>query len=85
MMNKNTKIIRDYQNRHHRSQRYLKSNHPLKGLRVLKGYTQEEMAKKAKISIRAYQTYEQKIRIPNVEVAIRIAKILNTTCETIWG
>lgn len=56
----------------------------LKDMRLQKGYTQEELAKKAGIAVMSYYRYEYGERVPNTRTAIRIAKILNTTVEELW-
>ena len=56
----------------------------LKKIRTEKGYTQSEVAKKAKISERAYQNYELGERIPNVQIAQQIANVLHTTVEELF-
>ena len=43
-----------------------------------------QIAKKAKISIRAYQNYEAKERVPNATTAKLIAKTLNSTVEELF-
>ncbi len=40
------------------------------------GLTQSEVARRARISDRAYQNYESGERIPQADVAIRIADVL---------
>lgn len=46
--------------------------------------TQEEVAKKARIPRRVYQSYELGARTPNVFAAIRIAKVLECNIEDIF-
>lgn len=50
-----------------------------------RGLTQSQVAEKAGISVAAYQCYEYGSRKPGVETAIRIAKILNSTVEKLFG
>ena len=57
----------------------------LKELRVDKGFTQRDLARMAGISERGYQLYEHGERIPDAQVAVRIAKALHTTVEQLWG
>lgn len=45
------------------------------------GYTQEQVAEKAGISLRAYKMYESGERIPRADVMARIAKVLRTSVE----
>lgn len=46
--------------------------------------TQLEIAKIAKIKERSYQYIEANERTPNVKLAIRIAKALNSTVEELF-
>lgn len=59
----------------------LESEQVMKNIRLVetrekRGLTQVEVAKKAKITDRAYQNYEAGERIPRADVAIRIADAL---------
>lgn len=56
----------------------------LKERREAHGLTQMEIAKKAGISWRAYQTYEAGNRIPKADIAKLIAKALNSTVEELF-
>ena len=56
----------------------------LKKTRQLKNSTQKKVSSNAKITERAYQSYEYGDREPKVRTAIRIAKALNTTVEELW-
>ena len=56
----------------------------LKERREAHGLTQMEIAKKAGISWRAYQTYEAGSRIPKADIAKLIAKALNSTVEELF-
>lgn len=47
--------------------------------------TQVETAKRAEITVRAYQKYENEGQTPNAKVAIRIAKALASTVENLFG
>ncbi len=49
------------------------------------GLTQAEVAKKAGITTRAYQIYESGERIPRADVAVKIAKIVKSTVEKLFG
>lgn len=53
----------------------------LKSVRVKMGLTQVQVATKAHLSERGYQYIEAGNRIPNVYLAIGIAKALNVTVE----
>ena len=57
----------------------------LKEAREKTSLTQEQVAKKARISIRAYKMYESGERIPRADVAARIAKIIKSTVEKLYG
>ena len=48
------------------------------------GFTQVEVAEKARITTRQYQRYERGERIPNAATAILIAKALNSTVEELF-
>ena len=48
------------------------------------GLTQVEVAKKAGVSERAYQSYEAGKRQPNVQTAKLIAKVLKSTVEKLF-
>ena len=59
-------------------------NIKLKNAREKIGLTQLEVAEKAKISTSAYQNYEAGRRLPNVQTAKLIARILNSKVEDIF-
>lgn len=59
-------------------------NKQLKNLRAKLGLTQVEIANKTKIAKRTYQYIEANERTPNVKLAIRIAKALNSTVEELF-
>ncbi len=46
--------------------------------------TQKEVAIKVGISERQYQYYESGARVPSAITAVKIAKSLNTTVETLY-
>lgn len=56
----------------------------LKKVRKKTGLMQSTVAKKAKISLRAYQYYESGERIPDVQIAKLIARALNSTVEELF-
>lgn len=56
----------------------------IKLVREQRGFTQVQVANKARISERGYQLIETGKRSPNVLIAIRIAKALNTTVENLF-
>ncbi|MDL2254223.1 helix-turn-helix domain-containing protein [Ruminococcaceae bacterium OttesenSCG-928-I18] len=53
--------------------------------REKKGLTQVEVASRAKINERQYIRYEQGTRIPRADIALRIAHVLGTTVEKLFG
>ena len=59
----------------------MKEGTELKERREKLGYTQEQVAEKAGISLRAYKMYESGERIPRADVMSRIAKVLRTSVE----
>ncbi len=48
------------------------------------GLTQEQVAEKANISLRAYKMYEAGERIPRADIAILLAKALKSTVEDLF-
>ena len=59
-------------------------NETLIAARKQSGKTQEQVAKEIGIAKTAYQRYEQGKVVPNVLMAIKIAKSLNTSVENLW-
>ena len=59
----------------------MKEGTELKERREKLGYTQEQVAEKAGISLWAYKMYESGERIPRADVMARIAKVLRTSVE----
>lgn len=57
----------------------------LKTMRNAANLTQEATAKRAGISYRAYQNYENGLRVPNAYIAVLIAKALNSTVEELFS
>lgn len=49
------------------------------------GKTQAQVAKEANIGERLYQDYEYNKRTPSVTTAIRIARVLGSTVEELFG
>ena len=47
--------------------------------------TKTQVAKAAGVSVRMYQDYESSVSEPRVSVAIRIARFLDSSVETLWG
>ncbi len=60
-------------------------NTKLKNKREEKGLTQAEIAYQAKVSLRAYQYYENGERVPDVLTAILIVGALNSTVEELFN
>lgn len=58
-------------------------NEPLRKARDKAGLTLQEVANVVGISLRQYQRIETG-DIPRADVAIKIAKLLNTTVEKVW-
>ena len=59
-------------------------NETLIAARKKSGKTQAQVAIEIGIAETAYQRYEQGKVIPNVLMAIKIAKSLNTSVENLW-
>ena len=57
----------------------------LKEIRKEKKYTQEDMAKKLNLQKQTYQNYELGKREPTIETIIKIAKILETSVDNLFG
>lgn len=57
----------------------------LKKYRVLKRLTQKQVAEHAGLQESVYQRYEYGWSTPNVRTAIRIAEILGTDVNRLWG
>lgn len=49
------------------------------------GFTQAQIAEKTRISENSYQRYELGLREPRAKIANRIAKVLHTTTEKLFG
>lgn len=60
------------------------SNIKLKTTRQQEGLTQVEVAKKADITVTSYQRYESGERIPRADIAVLIARALNSTVEELF-
>lgn len=60
-------------------------NEELIRARTKAGLTQVEVAKKVGIQERAYQNYEAGVRIPRADVAVRIARTVQSTVEKLFG
>lgn len=57
----------------------------LKPIRDKLGLTQNQVSDIAEITLRSYQNYEYSKRIPKVNIALDIAKALNTTVEELFS
>lgn len=53
----------------------------LKIIRKSKGFSQAELAKNVGISQAALAQFELGIRLPNIITAVRLEKVLGTTCR----
>lgn len=62
----------------------LKPRSKLIKLRKERGYTQQDMANKLKITRAAYANYETGYRNPNLDKSIKIKQILETTTDEIF-
>ncbi len=60
-------------------------NIKLKHAREKMNLTQEEVANKICVAIRAYQNYEAGVRLPRVDTALRIANALNVDVKEIFS
>jgi DNA-binding XRE family transcriptional regulator len=58
---------------------------PLQRRRGALGLTQEEVAAGAAVSLKTYQQYEYYRVEPGVLKALRIAVVLRTSVEALWG
>ena len=56
----------------------------LKSIREKKGFTQVQVAEKARLSERGYQYIEAGQRLPNVMIAQKLAHVLNATVEEMF-
>lgn len=57
----------------------------LRAAREASGKTQAQVAKEIGITENAYQKYEYDQREPRARMAVRVARAVNSTVETIWG
>lgn len=57
----------------------------IKYLREQKALTQKELANLVDVSQPSIAQYEMGIKIPNIVVGVKLAKVLNTTCEELVG
>lgn len=54
-------------------------------LRGLNRLSQRKLAELSDVSTSELSYIERGVKVPNVYLAIRIARVLNTTVEVIWG
>lgn len=59
--------------------------HRLLGIRSAKGLTQTELAQLTKLSQRVIGLYESRVRQPNMEVVVRLAKALGVSADDLLG
>ena len=64
--------------RHHEDNR-------LKKAREKKVMSREKLASEVKCSFKSIENYESGRSVPNIYTALRIARVLGTTVEKIWG
>lgn len=57
----------------------------LQKAREAKGYTQVKLAMEAEISQQSITFYETGTRVPSLEVAVKLARILNTSIDYLIG
>lgn len=62
-----------------------KINEKIKALRLAQNMTQNDVAEKSGLSKMSYQRYERGELEPKFSKAIRIAEVLNTAPQAIWG
>lgn len=55
----------------------------IKCLREQKALTQKELANLVDVSQPSIAQYEMGIKIPNIVVGVKLAKVLDTTCEAL--
>ncbi len=60
-------------------------NETLIAARKQSGKTQAQVAKETEIAMIAYQTYERGTRTPSAITGNKIARVLGTTSEALWG
>lgn len=60
-------------------------NTALRAARKAAGKTQRQVAQESRIGERSYQQYEYETREPNVRIAIRIARVLGSSVEALFG
>lgn len=56
----------------------------LKAKREELHFTQKQVAERAEMTLRTYQSYELELRVPNVFAALRLAEALNSTVQELF-
>ncbi len=57
----------------------------LRNARLKTALTQTDVAEILKVAQPTYAQYETSARLPNVLVAVKVARLFNTTCEELAG
>lgn len=57
----------------------------LKERREALGLTQRQVAEIIGVKYQSYQRYENLVIIPNAQIAVKVAKALNTTVEELYS
>lgn len=60
-------------------------NKRLKQIREEKGISQKDVANALGVTISCYSNYEQGIRLPSIEVVIKICKFFNVSADYLLG
>lgn len=63
----------------------MEKTNKLQAFREKAGKTQLEVAKAANMHVRLYQSYEYGVSQRAIHNALRIAEVLGTTVEALWG
>jgi putative molybdopterin biosynthesis protein len=62
-----------------------KISEKIRQIRILRGFTQAELAERARISRQAVAAIESGVYLPNVAIAVKLARTFGTTVEEIFG
>lgn len=57
----------------------------LREARMVRGFTQPEMSKRLRLSLRTYQKYEEGSRNPQLDTLAEIARTLDVTTDWLLG
>ena len=60
-------------------------NKRLRQMRMLRDFTQQNMADKLNVALRTYQCYETGTRNPSLELLIQISEVLDTSTDYLLG